>query len=274
MMVVHLWGGGTERHVNDIVEALARENIVTFLTRVDVERRNWVVVETVEVKTGLALGAFDIDASPDHYARLMRRLNVKHMHIQHLAGFPEAMAEWLQRACTTAEVPYDVSLHDYMMICPRIFLFSEADKYCGEPPLSQCEACIATAGSPFGRPSVNEWRMRFGRLLAVARRRFVPNEDVAERFSRYFPRLEFVVRPHFEPRRNAARLKSLQSQCRIGKTSNSAKRHVAIIGTWPDTKGSISSYAAQLSPRTRRHRFALLSSARRIAMRILTPSAT
>ena len=239
MMIVHRWGGGTERYVNDMVEALARKNIVVFLTRVDVERPNRVVVETVGAETGLALGAFDIDASPDNYAWLMRRLHVRHLHVQHLAGFPEATAEWLQRACATAEVPYDVSLHDYMMICPRIVMVTEAGTYCGEPPLSQCETCIATAGSPFGRRPVNEWRTRFGQLLAGARRRFVPNEEVAERFSRYFPRLEFTVRPHLEPRRNAARLKSLQSKWQIGKMTDSARviRHVAILGHLAGHKG-------------------------------------
>ncbi len=127
MMVVHRWGGGTERHVNDMIEALQRKNITVFLTRMDIERPNRILVETVGGEAGLAIGAFDIDASPDDYARLIRRLHVRHLHVQHLAGFPETAVEWLQRACTTAGVLYDVSLHDYMMICPRIVMVTESN---------------------------------------------------------------------------------------------------------------------------------------------------
>lgn len=239
MMVVHRWGGGTEQHVADLAKALMRTGIEVLLTRVNPERPNWVVVEVAGAKTSPALGAFDLGAAPDDYARLMRRLHVRHLHIQHLAGFPEATGEWLQQACTTAGVPYDVSLHDYMMICPRIFMVAQAGTYCGEPPLSQCEACIATAGSPFGQPPVDQWRIRFGRLLSGARRCFVPNEDVAERFSRYFSTVDFTVRPHPEPRRNPARLKSLLARTRRGEPGNSTGgvRHVAIIGHLIEHKG-------------------------------------
>lgn len=239
MMVVHRWGGGTERNVNDLVLALARKAISVFFTRMDAERPGWVVVEEAGDEGAVALGTFDLSGSPEDYARLMRRLHVKHMHIHHLAGFPETASEWLQRACVTAETPYDISIHDYLMICPRVFLVGETHSYCGEPPLGRCETCIATLGSPFGRPSVDEWRARFGRLLTGARRRFAPNEDVAERFSKYFPRLGFTVHPHPEPRRDAARLNRWQDKHERGEPANrvEAIRNIAIVGHLSGHKG-------------------------------------
>ena len=243
MMVVHRWGGGTERHVKHIVEALAREGMQVFLTRVAVDRPNAAVVVRAGDSQELELGAYDLDGSPDKYARLLCRLHVRHLHVQHLAGFPEGASDWIQLACRAADIPYDITLHDYMAVCPRIVMVAAENSYCGEPPLSQCEICIATNGPSIGRSSVAEWRARYGRLLIGARCRFVPNDDVAERLTRYFPKIPFTVRPHPEPRRNDARLTALQSERRSSKTSvdvtsSDAKRHVAVIGYIAGHKGS------------------------------------
>jgi lipopolysaccharide biosynthesis protein/glycosyltransferase involved in cell wall biosynthesis len=242
MVVTHRLGGGTERHVHDMVNALDREGVVVFLTRVAVDRPNWVVVERAGADEGLELCFFNVDASPGDYALLLRRLHVRLVHVQHLADFPQGTADWMQRACAAADILYDVTLHDYMAVCPRIVMVTAANKYCGEPPLSQCELCIATDGSPFGQPSVANWRARYGRFLRGARRRFVPSDDVAERLSRYFPRMNFTVRPHPEPHRNNARLTALQSKWLSGKASigaafPGAKRHVVVIGHIGGHKG-------------------------------------
>ena len=102
--------------------------------------------------------------------------------------------------------------------------------------------CIATAGSPFGQPSVAHWRERYRQLLTGARRRFVPTEDVAKRLSQYFPKMNFTVRTHSEPRRNDVRLKALQSKWLSGNSSDlvpspGAERHVVVIGHLSGHKG-------------------------------------
>jgi glycosyltransferase involved in cell wall biosynthesis len=257
MMVTHRSGGGTERHVHDMVKALEREGVVVFLTRVAVNHPNKVVVQRAGAEEVVELGTFDVGGSPDAYARLLHRLHIRHLHVQHLAGFPEAISDWIQRACIAAVVPYDVTLHDYLVVCPRIVMVTVSNEYCGEPPLSQCERCIATAGSPFGRPSVADWRARHGRLLAGARCRFVPSEDVAERVSRYFPGLDFTIRAHPEPRRNDIRLKALQAKSLRGKAagwgaSSGGTKHVVVIGHITDHKGfDIVLKSAKLAYRTR-----------------------
>lgn len=242
LMVTHRWGGGTERHVRDMIKALTRDGIIVFLMRVAMDRPNWVVIERAGAGKGPELAAFAIETSPNDCARLLGRLHVRHVHVQHLAGFPAATAAWIQDICTTAGIRYDVTLHDYMAVCPRIVMTNASNTYCGEPPLSQCESCIATIGSHFGRPSVAEWRGRYGRLLAGARRRFVPSDDAAERLARYFSKLDFTVRQHLEPRHNPARLQALQSEssprATVGlETSPGRKLHVAVIGQVDGHKG-------------------------------------
>ena len=46
-------------------------------------------------------------------------------------------------------VRYRVFIHDYAWICPRVTLLSGAGKYCGEPAIEACEACVAQHGSAF-----------------------------------------------------------------------------------------------------------------------------
>ncbi len=56
-------------------------------------------------------------------------------------------------------VPHEVFVHDYASFCARIALVPE-HSYCGEPPVSGCEACVADHGS-----NLEE---------AIARRRWSP----------------------------------------------------------------------------------------------------
>ena len=257
LMVTHRWGGGTGRHVEDMIKALMRDGIVVFLMRAAMDRPNWICIERAGADGGPELGAFSVDTDPDDCVRLLRRLHVRHVHVQHVADLPEAAADWIPRLCTAAGIRYDVTLHDYLAVCPRIFMATASDIYCGEPPLSQCESCIETIGSSFGRPSVAEWRARYGRMLAGARRRFVPNEDVAERLARYFPKLDFTVRPHSEPRRNPVRLQKLQSKSspyeEAGHAASPGRMlHVMVIGNLQAHKGfDIILSAARFAQNTR-----------------------
>ncbi len=106
--------------------------------------------------------------------------------------------------------------------------------YCGEPTVEYCETCVKT-GSPtaFGRPSVWEWRDRYARLLAGARRVFVPDTDVERRMRRFFPATAFVVRPHPEDPPNPPRA--------FGATEHPRPHHVrriALLGMIGIHKGS------------------------------------
>ena len=85
-------------------------------------------------------------------------------------------------------MPYDVHVHDYAWLCGRVALVGPAQRYCGEPDVAQCEACVADAGNLIDEDiSVAALRRRSARLLAGARRVIVPSEDTAARIRRHFP---------------------------------------------------------------------------------------
>ena len=94
-------------------------------------------------------------------------------------------------------VPYDVHVHDYAWLCARVALVGPAQRYCGEPAVAQCEACVADAGNLIDEDiTVAALRRRSAKLLAGARRVVVPSEDAAARIRRHFPATRPVVQPH------------------------------------------------------------------------------
>jgi glycosyltransferase involved in cell wall biosynthesis len=78
-----------------------------------------------------------------------------------------------------------------------VALVGPQQRYCGEPDIRQCEACVADAGNLIDETiSVTALRRRSARLMADARHVIVPSEDTAERIRRHFPAVRPVVRPH------------------------------------------------------------------------------
>jgi glycosyltransferase involved in cell wall biosynthesis len=199
LFVTHRLGGGTERHVQDMSRLLEEHGVAVFLCRTDPNHPNRLLIEDPGTPETPNLPTFDVARDVDRFARFLLRIRVAHVHIQNLAYFPESAPDFFRLACTAADLAYDVTIHDYIPVCPRINLIDRSGVYCGEPELAECERCIARDGSPFGYPAVWDWRERYSRLLRGARRVFVPNIDVARRLRRFLPGIAYTVRPHPEP---------------------------------------------------------------------------
>jgi O-antigen biosynthesis protein len=195
---LHNWGGGTEEHVADMTALINESGMGSLTCKVSADDSNMLIVHATNCAELPNLPSFNVLTDLDAFAAHLAELNVRHIHVHHLAGFPEETSDFIRLLCLRLEISYDVTMHDYMAICPRIMLTDRSGVYCGEPSLSDCERCIQRDGSAFGRPSVWAWRARHSRLLQGARRVFVPNVDVERRLSRYFEQVTFVVKSHPE----------------------------------------------------------------------------
>jgi glycosyltransferase involved in cell wall biosynthesis len=93
-------------------------------------------------------------------------------------------------------IPLDIIVHDYAWLCPRITLIGPSNRFCGEPALHACEACLADTGSrieeEIGSAAL---RTRSAAQLAAARRVVVPSADAARRLRHHFPDLRPIVEP-------------------------------------------------------------------------------
>ncbi|MBK3732730.1 glycosyltransferase, partial [Azospirillum brasilense] len=76
---------------------------------------------------------------------VLRQAGTVAVEIHHTLGHDPAVLGLAARL----GVPYDITVHDYGLICPRVNLVDGNGRYCGEPDLAACERCTA---DPEARP--------------------------------------------------------------------------------------------------------------------------
>lgn len=196
LMVSHALGGGTQKLIAERMEKLAAEQSTgAFMLSPLPAQEGMVAISHTKVPHTPNL-VFSITDEQEMLLAALRSLGISRLHVHHLIQFPEGMGEFIQLLSARLEVGYDVTIHDYYMFCPRINLTTEEDRYCGEPNLAGCEACIRTRSSHAGGVPVWLWRERFRHFLEGAQRVDVPDSDVARRMEKHFPEMRFVVEPH------------------------------------------------------------------------------
>jgi len=125
--------------------------------------------------------------------RLLARERPREIELHHMVGHHAAILDLV----AGLGVPYDVHVHDYAWLCGRVALVGPERRYCGEPEVVRCEACVADAGSLIEEDiTVANLRKRSARLFAGARRMIVPSDDTAARIRRHFPATRPTVAPH------------------------------------------------------------------------------
>jgi hypothetical protein len=114
------------------------------------------------------------------------------MEVHHFTGLPAVTLEMV----VALGIPYDVYIHDYAWVCPRVTLVDAEDNYCGQPPLEDCEACQRRDETPSEESlTVEALRARSARILHAAATVIAPSNDARTRLARYFPTLAIQVRP-------------------------------------------------------------------------------
>jgi GT2 family glycosyltransferase len=125
--------------------------------------------------------------------RLLRTAKPEKTEVHHFADYPPAVYDLVTRL----GVPYDVHVHDYAWFCPRVSLVGAHNRYCGEPDLPDCEACVADNGHFLKQEiTVAALRARSAALFAAARRVVVPSDDTGTRMRRHFDGLTTVTVAH------------------------------------------------------------------------------
>jgi glycosyltransferase involved in cell wall biosynthesis len=193
ILIAHSDGGGVERRVQQAAADHAAQGRWPIVLR---------PAETSDKAAAIAVqdGTNDdvpnlIFSMPEELpllARLLRESRADRIEAHHLANYSPAIYDLIGRLA----LPYDVHVHDYALFCPRISLVAGHNRYCGEPDLSDCEACVADHGRLLKEEiSVEALRHRSGLVLANARSVVVPAEDVGKRLGRYFPTPTTII-PH------------------------------------------------------------------------------
>jgi GT2 family glycosyltransferase/glycosyltransferase involved in cell wall biosynthesis len=197
LFVMHTLGGGATRAANDLAEQLRDEDqrvLILWSARKD----KW--------RLSCYGEPFEIDyAFPHEFESLisdLRELGVWHVHYHQTIHFPDDV--W--KLAGLLNVEYDVTVHDYAHICPRVNLIDDTGRYCGEPAADVCDRCIEfNCPYPGIEPvfearggTIADWRRFSAESFQEARRIFAPSEDAGARLLRYFNLPNLVVQPHPE----------------------------------------------------------------------------
>ncbi len=194
ILITHFHGGGTERQLRVQIEAARQVGQRPIVLR---------PARLPDGSTAVMLGdgeATDYPnlrfALPDELPALVRVLSAERpiaAQVHHLLGHDYSVLSVLQRL----GIPYDVHIHDFAAFCPRVGLLGPQRRYCGEPEITECEACIADIGRKDGLEfPVADLRQRSAALFASASRVAVPSQDTASRIRRHFPAITPVVVEH------------------------------------------------------------------------------
>ncbi len=190
LFITHTWGGGTEKHVQDLAKMLEANFEVLILRPTG---PNGVSVEWV--RSGEEFIVYF--TLPYAYPRLLdfiRSLGIARLHFHHIIG----MNRQVLQLPGDLNLPYDFTLHDYYPICPQYTLTLQDGRYCNEPDEAGCAACLAERPALWGLDIVT-WRESLGKLLTGADRVIVASRDMETRMRRYVPGARYIWAPHPEP---------------------------------------------------------------------------
>ena len=187
--------GGVDRFVKAHCEALRQQGKLPLLLRPAAagDRRR---CELSTSDAELPNLTYTIPSELQPLRNLLRAMPIDRAEIQHFLHLDARVIEIVRELAA----PYDIFLHDYAWICPRITLIDGSGRYCGEPNTSACDRCVRRNGSVLEENlSVAALRTRSRRWIQQARDVFAPSADTATRIGRYTGRNDINVEPHSHP---------------------------------------------------------------------------
>ena len=186
LMVSHGLGGGVRRHIQSIIERLDGQAHGLLL-----ESSARGATLSIPALPGHPVLALPPERLED-LVKVLRHCGVGRVHVHHLLGMDLDVRTLIKRL----GVPFDLTVHDYLAICPQVNLLpSPSQLYCGEPVIAACNACISARPS-HGARDILSWRAERAWQFQDAERIFCPSNDTLSRVRRYGPGDSAVVVPH------------------------------------------------------------------------------
>lgn len=242
LIVTHNLGGGTERHVQDLMRGTDAHFLVLRPRHDGVE----LSVPGIGEHPSLNIHQQDIQ----ELVPLLNAFGVSRLHIHHVLGFDADIHSLVRNLA----LPFDFSVHDYFGICPQINLLGDDDRYCGEPDLAGCNSCLRKKPSLAAR-DILSWRKVYEWLFIEADRVICPSGDVRQRLDRYGLADRAIVAPH-EPN-TAESWPIFIPAAPVG----SEPLKIAVLGVLAPNKGAATFIECVRSSRGRNIKFFLIGTA-------------
>lgn len=202
LFVTHGLGGGTETAIRNLCKIHAADGKNVLILRSDPSGK-LLLAPALATHEKILISEYPHDTQADLLAEHLRELNVEYVHFHHTLGFKPDV--W--RLPELLGVPYDVMIHDFYLVCPRINLIDESGIYCGQPDSAACERCVKNmpldhdAEVRLGEigGTVALWRQFHMAQLKGARQIVTPSQIARTHIQKYLPIHHIEAIPHPEP---------------------------------------------------------------------------
>jgi GT2 family glycosyltransferase/glycosyltransferase involved in cell wall biosynthesis len=242
--VIHSLTGGVLTHVEDMARRLRAEGVNVVYLKTGLVDGNFVELaksQSTDIHVP-NLFQFPLEKHRDLFADLLEWMDPEFIHIHSLATMNWNQLDLLMTLIRASGKAYYMTMHDYSSFCHRYNLVMPDAKFCGIPTTDVCRTCARIDQDAVVVVDPDIRRSTYARLMAQARRVFVPSRDTARRLKSVFPDQVFEVRPHAE---------ELPETPWPAAPPRSERRTIVAIGAVGPGKGSGLLHALALDARQR-----------------------
>lgn len=233
LAILHQRGGGTERHVLELAQALKNQALFVALRPASGSQLLLQVIEH-DSQTGQMLfsnswsAQFDPIKEQTELLQTIKAMGVCHIHYHHLLGHNQFIWELPK----LLNITYDFTAHDFYSFCTNVTMTGSQGHYCIDPQTGECCGSVHPNPIPPVEQSIENWRMRNRTMLEQARFVLAPSLDTAERFYDFSPKAKVRFAPHTD-----ITLSNLQSpNPRIVSTKQTLR--IVVLGAISVIKGA------------------------------------
>ncbi len=190
MYILHTWGGGTESHVQDLIQKLNKEYKLYVLQVINNEIILTEINNNNSLKYAFLMNSqmnkleFHNEVYEKIVSSIIDTFQIDLIHVHHLIGHTFDIFN----IAKIRNIPIVFSIHDFYSVCPRINLINYNDEHChGKNNLTECEMCLRKLGlkSNF----ITKWRNHFTDIFEITALLITPTKSTLDILSIYYPNI-------------------------------------------------------------------------------------
>jgi glycosyltransferase involved in cell wall biosynthesis len=194
LTIHHARGGGSGTFLDLLEEHERARNFNVFRLRALPGAQALGAVDDVVACTGSVRSeVFDLERGLPELAEYCRRRRIVRLVVNHLIDRPTEAMNWIRELSRILSCDYEVILHDYYALCPRVNMVTGMSKFCDTAPPEACAACTADYGSEVKGLDPYDWRRDFLTFLDGASRLTVPGADLRARLQPHLPSKRIAI---------------------------------------------------------------------------------
>lgn len=191
IVIVHSLGGGVEVYLKDY---LTQNDVGVVILRGNYNNPAVLTMQS-NLMQMVNMRPIDVREPINPLAKLVKQWGASKIKVETTVGMDSSMPNWIERLSEQSGIPYELMVHDYYPICPKIRMIDASGTFCGGPG-EKCIPCIEKGGSFAGYIDINQWHSTYRKFFQGASTIFAPSQDTAQRISDYLNVPEPVVIPH------------------------------------------------------------------------------